>query len=214
MITIAFFLFFLNPSFRKGYKIFEMPVKDSKKDDAELFLEDKEQYRNKQVTAAANEVRSLLAGGSLGELSGSLKDMKMRRVELFLREKLGVEDLKLDDCNNVFLSYIECGENNSSRFEEVIDHKNDAKKSLTPDLLGLFTLSIPYTSENLESLTSMLMDDVSWFESPVSVLPATDPASGQSILEVKMKDEEVALAAFQGLNHKYPGLEVDSTGKL
>jgi len=197
---------------RKGYKIFEMPVKDSKKDDAELFLEDKEQYRNKQVTAAANEVRSLLAGGSLGELSGSLKDMKMRRVELFLREKLGVEDLKLDDCNNVFLSYIECGENNSSRFEEVIDHKNDAKKSLTPDLLGLFTLSIPYTSENLESLTSMLMDDVSWFESPVSVLPATDPASGQSILEVKMKDEEVALAAFQGLNHKYPGLEVDSTG--
>jgi len=197
---------------RKGYKMFEVPEKDSKKDDAELFLEDKEQYRNKNITAAADEVRKMLAGSNLGEMSGSLKDMKMRRVELFLREKLGVEDLKLDDCNNVFLSYIECGGDSINRFEEVTDQGNDPKKSLTPDLLGLFTLSIPYTSDNFESLTSMLMDDVSWFDSPVSVLPATDPASGQSILEVKMKDEEVALAAFQGLNHKYPDLEVDCTG--
>ena len=58
----------------------------------------------------------MLSGCNLGEMSGSLKEMKMRRVELFLREKLGVEDFKLDESNSeVFLSYIECGGSTNSR---------------------------------------------------------------------------------------------------
>ena len=63
-------------------------------------------------------------------------------------------------------------------------------------------------------MISALEEDVSWFEPPVSVLPVTDLSSGDLILEVKMKDEAVAIATFQGLRFKYPGMDVDKTGIL
>jgi len=37
--------------------------------------------------------------------------------------------------------------------------------------------------------------------------------SGGNILEVKFRDQDMAMAVLQGLKHKYPGLEGDETGK-
>ena len=64
------------------------------------------------------------------------------------------------------------------------------------------------------SFISSLEDDVSWFQPPISILPVTDPVTGQSVLEVKMKSEEVTLAAFHGLKHKYKGMSINKTGKI
>ena len=197
---------------KNGYKIYKVPYKAPKGvEDVELFLEDKDQYRNKNVADAADEVKKILNGKD--EVSGSLKDLKVRRIELFLRDKLGVEDFKFDPRagEKFLLGLIEGGNLPSSRFEDITEET--PKQSLTPDLLGLYTITIPYTAETIESLSSMLEEDVSWFESPVSVLPVIDPSDGTHILEIKMKDEQVTLAAYQGLKHKYPGLDVDKTGE-
>ena len=196
---------------KNGYKIFKVPYKAPKDvEDVELFLESKDQYRNKNVADAADEVKKILNGKE--EISGSLKDMKVRRIELFLRDKLGVEEFKFDPrAGEQFLLGLIEGNVPSSRFEDVTEEV--PKQSLTPDLLGFYTITIPYTEETIESLSTMLEEDVSWFEPPVSVLPVIDPNDGTPILEIKMKDEEVTLAAYQGLKHKYPGLDVDKTGK-
>ena len=162
----------------------------------------------------------------------------MRRVELFLREQLGVEELErqVRSCGqNIFLNLIEKGQKNV-----LVEVEDEEVGKLTPDLLGLYTITVPCTPEAIvdpevaedlsklkdiqvttarpdnpsHSLISSLEDDVSWFQPPVSILPVTDPVSGQSVLEVKMKSEEVTLAAFHGLKHKYKDMSIDKTGKF
>ena len=205
-------------------------------DDIKLFLENKDQFRSKDVEAAADEVKSILNGKE--DQLGSLRELKMRRVELFLREQLGVEALErqVRSCGqNIFLNLIEKGQKNVS-----VEVEDEEVGKLTPDLLGLYTITVPCTPEaNVDpevaedlsklkdiqvttarpdnpshSLISSLEDDVSWFQPPVSILPVTDPVSGQSVLEVKMKSEEVTLAAFHGLKHKYKDMSIDKTGKF
>ena len=222
-----------NRILKNGYKLYKVPQKDPMNvDDIKLFLENKDQFRSKDVEAAADEVKSILNGKE--DQLGSLKELKMRRVELFLREQLGVEELErqVRSCGqNIFLNLIEKGQKNG--LEEV----EDELEKLTPDLLGLYTITVPCTPEvNVDpdiakklkdlpvttvrpdnpshSLISSLEDDVSWFQPPVSILPVTDPVSGQSVLEVKMKSEEVTLAAFHGLKHKYKDMSIDKTGKF
>ena len=226
-----------NRILKNGYKLYKIPQKDPRNvDDIKLFLENKDQFRSKDVEAAADEVKSILNGKE--DQLGSLRELKMRRVELFLREQLGVEDLerKVRSCGqNIFLNLIENGKKNV--LEEVEDKEVE---KLTPDLLGLYTITVPCTPEvNVDpdvaksfqrlkdspittvrqdnpshSFVSNLEDDVSWFQPPISILPVTDPVSGQSVLEVKMKSEEVTIAAFHGLKHKYNGMSIDKTGKL
>ena len=226
-----------NRILKNGYKLYKVPQKDPRNvDDIKLFLENKDQFRSKDVEAAADEVKSILNGKE--DQLGSLRELKMRRVELFLREQLGVEELErqVRSCGqNIVLNLIENGQKNI--LEEVEDEEVD---KLTPDLLGLYTITVPCTPEAIvdpevaealaklkdlpvttarpdnpnHSLISSLEDDVSWFQPPISILPVSDPVTGQSVLEVKMKSEEVTLAAFHGLKHKYKGMSIDKTGKF
>ena len=155
---------------------------------------------------------------------------------VILKDDTGVEELErqVRSCGqNIVLNLIENGQKNV--LEEVEDEEVD---KLTPDLLGLYTITVPCTPEAIvdpevaealnkdlpvttarpdnpnHSLISSLEDDVSWFQPPISILPVTDPVTGQSVLEVKMKSEEVTLAAFHGLKHKYKGMSIDKTGKF
>merc|ERR1719392_495851 len=119
------------------------------------------------VADAADEVKKILNGKE--EISGSLKDMKVRRIELFLRDKLGVEEFKFDPrAGEQFLLGLIEGNVPSSRFEDVTEEV--PKQSLTPDLLGFYTITIPYTEETIESLSTMLEEDVSWFEPTLTSL--------------------------------------------
>ena len=198
---------------RNGYKMYKVPSKGPRDfENLELFLEDKDHFRNKNVEEAADEVKNLLTGADEGQ--GTLREMKMKRVELFLREKLGVENLQFGPGSqgpNIFVNLIEGGLDHG-RLEEVADTAHD---TLTPDLLGLYTIILPFTdNQNLDQLITQLQEDISWFETPVSVLPVTNPVSGDLILEVKMKNEDVAIAAYRGLKTKYPTIDVDRTGKI
>ena len=196
---------------KNGYKIYKSPDKGpSIFSDCDLFLEDKDQYRNKNAEEAAVEVKNILNGKD--EVKGTLKDMKIRRVEKFLKEKLGVDELDLVNNHgpNILVNLVE-NVNTSQRVEEIDDSTQD---TLTPDLLGLYTISVPVTRETQDSTISALEEDVGWFEPPVSVLPVTEPVTGDTILEVKMKEEDVTIATFQGLRHKYPGMDVDRTGNF
>ena len=222
-----------NRILKNGYKLYKVPQKDPRNiDDIKLFLENKDQFRSKDVEAAADEVKSILNGKE--DQFGSLRELKMRRVEIFLREQLGVEELerKVRSCGrNIVLNLIEDGQKNV-----LVEEEDEEVEKLTPDLLGLYTITVPCIPEETvdsevaevlsklkdspvtdnpsHSFISSLEDDVSWFQSPVSILPVTDPVSGQSVLEVKMKSEEVTIAAFHGLKHKYKGMSIDQTGKL
>ena len=199
---------------KNGYKIFKNPDKGpSSLTDCDLFLDDKDQYRNKKAEDAADEVKNILEGNDGAR--GTLKDMKMRRVEKFLKANLGVDAVEILAENNnsgpnSFVNLVESG-SSTGRFEDSADSSQD---TLTPDLLGLYTISVPVTKGNQNSMISSLEEDVSWFEPPVSVLPVTDLSSGDLILEVKMKEEAVAIATYQGLRFKYPGMDVDKTGNL
>ena len=132
-----------NRILKNGYKLYKIPQKDPRNvDDIKLFLENKDQFRSKDVEAAADEVKSILNGKE--DQLGSLKELKMRRVELFLREQLGVEELErqVRSCGqNIFLNLIEKGQKNG--LEEV----EDELEKLTPDLLGLYTITVPCTPE-------------------------------------------------------------------
>merc|ERR1719341_1579837 len=69
---------------------------------------------------------------------------------------------------------------------------------LTPDLIGFYTLT-------------SLQEDISWFDTPVSIL-CMEGVSGGAVLEVRFRNEDMAVAVLQGLKHKYVGLAVDEDG--
>ena len=104
---------------------------------------------------------------------------------------------------------VDCGLNLMMDKEEVEQEKlaeENPSEDLTPDSQGFFTLSIPFEAEGAE-LSTKLEEDIAWYEVPVSVLTLEDPTAG-SILEVKMKSKDLAIAAFRGLKDKYPGLQL------
>jgi len=196
---------------KNGYKIYKNPDKGpSSFTDCELFLDDKDQYRNKKAEDAADEVKNILEGKD--EAKGTLKDMKMKRVEKFLKANLGVDEIELMAENNNAGHNIFVNLESGSSARRFGDSADSTQETLTPDLLGLYTISVPVTKGDQISMISSLEEDVSWFEPPVSVLPVTDLSSGDLILEVKMKEEAVAIATYRGLRLKYPGMDVDKTG--
>ena len=64
---------------------------------------------------------------------------------------------------------------------------------LTPDLVGMFTLSVPASA----SSARQLREDVAWFEPGAAVYQL----AGLDTVEVKLRDGEVALAALAGLRY-------------
>jgi hypothetical protein len=84
--------------------------------------------------------------------------------------------------------------------------------SLTPDLLGFYTLTLPVPQGSDLNILTSLQEDISWFDTPVSILCMED-ISGGALLEVRFRDQDMAVAVLQGLKHKYAGLEGDETGK-
>ena len=127
--------------------------------------------------------RSTGSQSSLG--GGHQLDTKMRSVELYLREMGGEGELVLSLSKP------------RQKVEEVKDEDSRRDEPLTVDLLRNQTLFIPYQAEKDAVLTAKLVEDVSWFEGPVSVLPGVLSSSGQSILQIKLK---------------YPDLQIDKSG--
>merc|ERR1712227_470905 len=118
----------------------------------------------------------------------------MRRVELYLKEKLGLENSS-DAVKDEVLDVAE------GRFEEVRDDPEDAPRNTSAET-GLkevpvedaqrvvpvegikkkvpeanlnegdnHSLFIPYDSKKNVNLAAELKEDVSWFESPISIQP-------------------------------------------
>eukprot|EP00092_Neocalanus_flemingeri_P024750 GFUD01026839.1.p1 GENE.GFUD01026839.1~~GFUD01026839.1.p1 ORF type:complete len:459 (+),score=149.93 GFUD01026839.1:197-1378(+) len=87
---------------------------------------------------------------------------------------------------------------------------------LTPDLIGLYTLTLPVAHSTELTLFSSLKEDIAWFDTPVSLFCMEDTngvnGGGFAMLEVKLRDMDMAVAVLNGLKHKYPGLEGDMTG--
>merc|ERR1719153_466046 len=76
---------------RTGYKQCRVPViTRSKVVQEDLFLENKEWYRGKDVTEAAGIIKNILHGKRETVKGDTLREIKMKRVEGFLRGKLGV----------------------------------------------------------------------------------------------------------------------------
>ena len=75
------------------------------------------------------------------------------------------------------------------------------------------TLFIAYDEKEDSRLAAKLVKDLSWYDVNMSIQLETSQATGRSILKVHMKNKEVVIAAHLGLKLKYPGLEIDKTGK-
>ena len=89
----------------------------------------------------------------------------------------------------------------------------DLATELTPDLIGLFTLTLPVSPGSDLVLLSSLQDDISWFDTPVSIMcMENSEVVDVPLIEVKLRDKEMAMAVLTGLKHKYSGLEGDTTG--
>merc|ERR1719186_1124657 len=293
---------------RTGYKQSKMLGKLRGETVTELFLEDKEYYRSKQIKDAAKLIRNIVQGKTAEVTGDTLRELKMRRVEHFLKDKLGVQkgnekmkevcdsndgkredvyeangeniqelggnvkqagdkmkytqvkDLKCSKtdvtdeevCKDVSTdvvvkdSAVSKGDErkevskksklmkreaarrkldtealilpapfiNEAKVDEVpladiqSDHEN---KTLTPDLIGLYPLSLPVSPSSDLTLLSSLQEDITWFDTPVS-LRCIENKTGAAMLEVKLSDKDMATAVLLGLKHKYPGLEGDMTG--
>ena len=172
------------------------------------------QLRTRKVEAAATDIRNILVGKEM-ELNTSMKDIKMKRVELFLKEGLGLDssNSKKDVYHGLSEAVKEVAP--GERLDEVSD-VSEADHKKVEDLgatgLGFHTLFIPYDEERDTDLRDRLVKDIAWFQSPESVMSAVD-TSGRSILSVRMRNKEVAIASYLGLKLKYPGLEIDKTGE-
>merc|ERR1719186_1888598 len=81
---------------------------------------------------------------------------------------------------------------------------------LTPDMIGLYTLALPVQIGSDIAFLSSLQEDISWFDTPVSLLTVELVGGvGGATIEIKLRDKDMALAVLNGLRQKYPGLEGD-----
>jgi len=84
---------------------------------------------------------------------------------------------------------------------------------LTPDMLGLYTLTLPVKLGSDLDFLSSLQEDIAWFDTPVNLLTMEMAGDvGGAMIEVKLGDNDMAMAILNGLKHKYPGLEGDFLG--
>jgi len=273
---------------KSGYKRYTLPVTRSKMVEGGLFLENKNCYRGKNAKEAAGIITNILHGREEICKIDTLRDIKMKRVEGFLKDSLGVtnksspqsirdtstkiieplienevkEDQNicsknknksphlspiLEENNNAIISEscevkIVTDNESSETTKEIVESEvsptitgeelirdtplpcaeidaltkaciedgiADDSKCLTPDILGLFTLMLSVPSSKNTSLLSELEEDISWFDAPVSILYVEN---GNTVIEVKMKNKEMAAAALKGLKQKYPQLEGDTSG--
>ena len=139
-------------------------------------------------------------------LAAAEKETKMRKVELYLREESSGGELVL----SLSEPRQKVGVQRPGEAQEEDDIK---EKAQTVDFLGNQTLFMPYDAEKDVGLSSKLVEDISWFDAPVSVQAGVQFTTGQSILQIRMKNKEVTIAAYLGLKLKYPGLEIDKSGE-
>jgi len=279
---------------RTGYKKGKLPViTSSRVVEENLFLENKECYREKNVAEAAGIIKNILHGKGEKVEGDTLREIKMKRVESFLKDKLGVVSDLLDqqktqdiltklrkpgikdegksdvesNCqenNNIMVNDLsslvgnktmdeELNEdeaelvlNDSDGVKENVEPENDKICSvsednvdlssetpvwrhdkdgaamenetcvkqppiLTPDVLGLFTLMLSVPSDQDLDFLEELEEHISWFDTPVSMV-RIGIEQGKTVIEVKMKDQDMAVAVLNGIKQTYPGLEGDTTG--
>merc|ERR1719318_799284 len=79
-----------------------------------------------------------------------------------------------------------------------------SEAELAPDVVGLFTMALVVPSGPDPAMLSELEEDIAWFDSPVSIMFVEN---GNTVIEVKMRNKAMAVAALKGLESKYPGLE-------
>jgi len=249
---------------KSGYKQYTLPVTRSKMTEGGHFLDNKNCYRGKNAKEAAGIITNILHGKEDICKVDTLRDIKIKRVEGFLKDSLGAtyisspqalienevkEDENIssknknksphispvEENNNAIISEscevnIVTDNESSETTKEIVEPEvtplpgaeidalpkaciedgiTDDFKSLTPDILGLFTLMLAVPSSNNASRLSELEEDISWFDAPVSILYVEN---GNTVIEVKMKNKEMAMAALKGLKQKYPHLEGDTSG--
>jgi len=302
---------------RTGYKQSRMPAMARGGAVADLYLDDKDCYRGKDVKEAADLISNIVQGKMTKVTGDTLREIKMKRVESFLKDKLGLEgqlpgqqilkegtvEGKVDNFTKLMEPIVEaCKEDELKKFHEKenvtevdnivveessincskvenslalavkkaskasfeklinVEKKDDFTKldgehskqrvvpsaslkqlqtspdpvpstpslesdgtdvklsvdiaaKLTPDVIGLFTLTLPVSPGSDLTLLSSLQDDISWFDTPVSIMCMENiEVGGVALIEVKLRDKDMAMAVMTGLKHKYPGLEGDSTG--
>ena len=61
------------------------------------------------------------------------------------------------------------------------------------------------------SILTSLQEDISWSNTPVSILSVKD-ILGETLPDVRFRDQDTGVAVLQRLKHKYVGLESDEMG--
>ena len=59
-----------------------------------------------------------------------------------------------------------------------------------------------------------MKEDISWFDPPISILERSHPTTGEVVLQIRLRNRELATAVLNGLKSKYPGLEWFEPGKV
>merc|ERR1712025_1066411 len=101
---------------RSGYKRCRVPViTRSKVLEEDLFLENKDCYRRKNVKEAAGLIKNILHGKGEKVKGDTLREIKMKRVEGFLKDKLGVLSVVPNEkeVDNKFTTLRERGKTNN-----------------------------------------------------------------------------------------------------
>ena len=159
-------------------------------------MEDQDVYRNKTIMSAANEIQNILNGSDDSNLSLNLKDMKIMRIETQLKQSLGV------------------GSDGVVRPQQFTNGAEDGQKPIVPYLHGIQSLFHPFNPENDVGLVDKLKEDISWFDPPISILERSHPTTGEVVLQIRLRNRELATAVLNGLKSKYPGLEWFEPGKV
>ena len=144
-------------------------------------------------------------------LKREIQRRKIEKEALSLPEEI-VHEARNEEIVNIAMEF---DENATNSIEPVPTVKQLVQEAeLTPDLIGLYTLTLAVPPSSDLTQFSTLQEDIAWFDTPVSLLCMENPfgAPGAAMLEVKLRDKDMAMAVLQGLKHKYPGLEGDVAG--
>merc|ERR1719233_488556 len=179
---------------RTGYKQCRVPViARSKVVQEDLFLENKEWYRGKDVTEAAGIIKNILHGKGETVEGDTLREIKMKRVESFLKGKLGVvSELAEKKVKDTFTKLREGGTkdegkkvNNSSNQEKndfesyVIDDHNDEADAVresskkVQENVGL--INDPSSSRIIENVEEVISSPVTHVSEDVNDEAAVKP---------------------------------------
>ena len=188
---------------RCGYKQCKAPNFSKITNFPDLFLDFKDFYRNTNFNDAANLIATI-AHGNISEVTKiSLKEIKMKRIESFLKTNLKVDTIGATGSSSAE-KYSILRDNNAMD-DSLFMKPESLEDELLCDSLGHYTLIFSSISPND---LSRVVDDVSWFDEPVSV----NVREERKEVEFKFVDKSIAVAILNGLKQKYPGVLGISSG--